>query len=135
MASWLSGVTMLMSACNFGNERMVNLLLEHKASLDMQDSDSVTALMMASLYGHAAIVRLLLRAGARTDLRAPNGKTALDIAKDNCHTECAREFREHATRTTEEARARPAPNDMASTSRDEGGECLAAATIYIQGGC
>ena len=62
---------------------MVSLLLEYKASLDMQDSEGGTALMVACSVGHPSIVRSLLRAGARTDLRDRDGDTALTVAKDN----------------------------------------------------
>ena len=55
------GLRQAASGC--GHLPVVELLLEHGASVDLQDSDGATALMGAAYNGRAAIVRRLLRAG------------------------------------------------------------------------
>ena len=71
------GRTLLMHASANGHERLVEMLLQRGAALDLQDSDGDTALMSATFCGHPAIVRRLLRAGASTGLRDKHGgKTA-----------------------------------------------------------
>ena len=103
-ASSLRSLTMLMFASAGGHAEIVDLLLERKASVDLQDSDGRTALMNAARFGHTAIVQRLLKAGAHIALRNREGKTAVRMAKEQGHTACSEAFREHvqaaAQRTT-----------------------------------
>ena len=41
------------------------ILIENKATLDLQDKDKWTALMYATYYGHTDIVKLLIKNGAK----------------------------------------------------------------------
>ena len=89
----VAGLTLLMAASNFGQPGMVDLLLEHGASLDARASNGMTALMAAAYFGEAAIVRKLLRGGANTRLRNESGLTAMEIAHRRGHAECVKAFR------------------------------------------
>ena len=89
----VAGLTLLMAASNFGKPGMVDLLLEHGASLDARASNGMTALMAAAYFGEAAIVRKLLRGGANTRLRNESGLTAMEIAHRRGHAECVKAFR------------------------------------------
>ena len=61
--------------------KLMNMLLEHKADMDVQDNEGHTALMRAAKNGNAEIVEFLLANGARTDLVNCEGKTVLAIAE------------------------------------------------------
>ncbi len=60
---------------------MANLLLDHGAGVNIQNTSGATALIYAATYGHTAIVQMLLEAGAYRGLKDTDGKTALDHAK------------------------------------------------------
>ena len=71
--------TPLIAAAMFGQTDLVRFLLEHDASLDLQNADGATALHVAALFGHPRSVSLLLAAGAARDVRNNNGQMALDL--------------------------------------------------------
>ena len=56
------------------------LLLDFKASVDLQDTDGDCALHVACGQGHAAMVRLLLDRGASLTLCNKRGNGCLEIA-------------------------------------------------------
>ena len=58
------GTTLLMEASSAGRVMLVDLLLECRASVDLQDSQGVTALMGAANGQHLSIVLRLQQAGA-----------------------------------------------------------------------
>ena len=91
----VGGITMLMRACLNGDSSLVVVLLKHRASLDLQDSNGMTALMQASGRGHPHIVQELLEAGAQVGLRCFNGMTALLMARTEGNSECASKIEEH----------------------------------------
>ena len=73
--------TLLHVASLCGNERVTALLLERRASPNLQDNLGCTALHAAATFGHFAIVWRLLSAGARTDMRVfGTGHTPLQAA-------------------------------------------------------
>jgi hypothetical protein len=74
------GATALMRAAYGGDTAMVQVLLEAKADVNLQDDYGGTALIYAAQGNHAGIVRILLRAGADPSLESKNGMTALQIA-------------------------------------------------------
>ena len=84
----MSGVTVLMlAACN-GRERVVDLLLQRGAEVNLQDSDGDTALMAAASQGHERVVDLLLRAWrdrlqarAARDFAPSNGTRQITVAQ------------------------------------------------------
>ena len=84
------GLTLLMIAALHGRESVVEMLLERKEALDLQDRIGYTALMWAARPGQPAAVRQLLAAVADTRLRSGNSRTALQETRD---AECARLLR------------------------------------------
>ena len=59
----ICGITLLTMASCHGRAPLVEVLLERRASLDLQDSVGSSALMCAALNGHIGIVQRLLGAG------------------------------------------------------------------------
>ena len=51
-------------AAGYGHERVVELLLQNGADVNLQNSNGGTALMIVALLNHPAVVQRLLRAGA-----------------------------------------------------------------------
>jgi hypothetical protein len=97
------GNTLLMHASCLGQELFVDLLLDRKASIDLQNSLTDTALMCAAAHNKAVIIRLLLKAGGHIGLRnGHSGKTAPRIAEDKGHTACVAVFREHVQAVAEQ---------------------------------
>ena len=62
------------------NLQCAKILLDFKASVDLQDTDGDTALHVACRKGHAVIVRLLLDCGASLMLCNKEGNGCLEIA-------------------------------------------------------
>ena len=76
------GQTALSLAAAAGQLDTANLLLEHKAQIDHQDSYGYTALSQAGEYGHVAVVKYLMDCSANPNLRDIYGGTALLRAID-----------------------------------------------------
>ena len=64
-------------AASQGHERVVDLLLQRGAEINLQSSAGYTALMLAAFHGHERVVELLLRRGAEINLQKSDGVTAL----------------------------------------------------------
>ena len=79
-------MTLLMVAAATGHEVMVQMLLQRRASVNLQDSSGCTALIAAALKGEEAIVRMLLQRGARVNFQGYDGSTALMYAANQGHT-------------------------------------------------
>ena len=77
----MSGDTALINASKYGARHIVELLLEHKASLDIQNNDGMTALMYAIYNYDVRVVELLCEAGADINIQNYSGHTAIDIVK------------------------------------------------------
>jgi ankyrin repeat protein len=76
--------TALMQAAIFGHTRVLKVLLDAGAPVDVQTTDNhFTALIEAALSGHTESVQLLLKAGADPGIKDKDGKTALDWARQN----------------------------------------------------
>ena len=69
-----------MIAARGGHETTARLLLQHRASVVLQDSKGGTALMYSSFYGHEAIARLLHQHHAALDRQNALGRTKLKAA-------------------------------------------------------
>lgn len=76
-----SGSTLLATAALMGHTKIVALLLEHGANVNVRSRDGGTALHTAAFLGRAEVVKLLLEKGADTTLRNNMGSTAIDGAK------------------------------------------------------
>ena len=80
------GVTALWAASKEGHAKVVKLLLEKGADVNVKDTtNDETALWIASKEGHEEVVKLLLAAKADVNVKAKDGKTALGIAKHEGH--------------------------------------------------
>ena len=113
-------VTLLMGAAHAGQTPLVRLLLQRKASLDLQDDLGNTALMvaagcglialmLAALNGQTATVQVLLEVGADASLRDVDGLTALQWAEHKKHAATARLLRQHAAKPSHRLPRRPPP--------------------------
>ena len=133
-------ITLLMIAARGGHETTARLLLQHRASVDLQDSKGGTALMYSSFYGHEAIARLLLQHHAALDRQNALGRTPLMAAclkghdaivrlllragartdlRDTEHQLTALEFAEHkgnSARAWRRAQVAPRPRARADRS-------------------
>ena len=75
----INGVTALMIACQKGDEKSIENLLERHSEDDvnLQDSGGKTAFMRACMFGNLDIAAILLYNGAHVDTQDNEGKTAL----------------------------------------------------------
>jgi hypothetical protein len=76
--------------------RMVQLLIELGADVDVQSTGGYTPLMVAAGRGKTDIVKELLEAGANANIKSKNGETALGIARKKGYSETAAAIKEHA---------------------------------------
>jgi ankyrin repeat protein len=74
---------------------VVTLLLEHDASLDIQDKDGWTALHHAAFKGNVNIMTILLKHGASLDIQDKDGWTALHVSASNGHVDVVTLLLEH----------------------------------------
>ena len=77
--------TALIIASKKGQYKLVTLLLDRHAAVDLQNDKCESALMKAAEFGHEKVVELLLAKNATTDLKDEKGETALIKAKKNGH--------------------------------------------------
>lgn len=82
-----SATTALFVACVQGNEKIVSLLLEHKADVD-KPFEEQTPLQAASKQGHDQCLSLLLQYGADCDREFLDGKTSLIAASQLNYARC-----------------------------------------------
>jgi ankyrin repeat protein len=81
------GQTALMLAAHAGQREIVELLITHRANLNVTAKFELSALMLAIVAGHTEIAILLARTGADQSLRGSGtpgfaGKTAYDLATE-----------------------------------------------------
>ena len=79
-----TGNSLLMIASKNGHLSVVQLLLKHKASLELQVR-GCTALWQASAHGHEKVVNILLKHGASLGSECSEGCTELMIAASGGH--------------------------------------------------
>jgi ankyrin repeat protein len=74
------GQSPLSKAAEYGNMRVVKLLLEKGADLDSEDKHGQTPLLLASRKGNVEVVKLLLEKGANVESKDDSGWTPLLLA-------------------------------------------------------
>lgn len=124
-------VTMLMMACEHGQEQAVKLLLERGASVDLTSSDGGTALMFASGRGHERVVRCLLGWNAAFDVQNHQGLTALMSACFYDHVSIVRRLLTAGAAT--ELRAVSGQTALQCAERGGSTECVAAIKEHERG--
>jgi len=72
-------------ACSEGHVEILQLLLDHGASVNTRTFDGETALHLCSSIGYESCVEHLLAAGARTEVKTATGKSAADLARQMGH--------------------------------------------------
>jgi serine/threonine-protein phosphatase 6 regulatory ankyrin repeat subunit B len=82
-----SGCSSLVLASRYGHLDTVNLLLDRKVKVNVQNFLLNTALIYASRKGHQEIVVSLLSNGSDPNIKGQNGQTALIEASANGHLE------------------------------------------------
>jgi ankyrin repeat protein len=82
-----SGKTALRWAVEYEHLEVADLLLNHKASLDVADAIGRTPLLRAARYGQTRAVQFLLNKGNNVEHRDNNGRTALLLAAREGHLE------------------------------------------------
>jgi len=80
-----AGNTQLHAAVTLKSERLVRLLVKHKAELSDQNRRGATPLLLAAESGQAAVAELLLQAGAGLHLCDSSNRSALELALENGH--------------------------------------------------
>lgn len=78
--SGINSQTPLMLACAWGDDRAVDMLLDARATLDLQDAQGNTALMHVPAE-QPGMMKKLLDLGAHPGFKNAQGKTVLDISK------------------------------------------------------
>ena len=81
----VSSITALLVAAGNGQERVVDLLIQRGAEVDLQSSAGHTALMFAARSGQERVVDLLIQRGAEVDLQNSRKETALGFAAHTGH--------------------------------------------------
>lgn len=84
------GRAALSFAAASGNMRILNLLLDHLASVEHRDRFGDVAMHWAAIYGKVDAVKRLLAAGAAVDPQNQQGVTPLMLAISNNRREAAR---------------------------------------------
>lgn len=85
-------LTVLMWAAGYSNDvppgdaaKMIQLLLDQDAALDLQDNRGWSAMMTAASMGHSGVVEILIKAGADVHLTSTDGRTAATLARTADH--------------------------------------------------
>lgn len=78
-----TGMTALMFSAEFGDARVIRLLVAEGADVDGTDRRGETALMKAAQSGKRSAAKALLELGADHGIEDYTGRTALQIARNN----------------------------------------------------
>jgi len=71
------GATALHSACEFADEEIIKLLLEHRANVHAKDNDQRTPIIWASFFGQVRCIKVLLESKANLEDTDNGGFTPL----------------------------------------------------------
>jgi len=74
------GRTALINAAFYNNTALMEMLIDRKAELDVQDKNGYTALHFAAQEAHTEAARILLEHGANPDITDKHGNTAAWVA-------------------------------------------------------
>ncbi len=91
------GQTALMLAAHAGHGQVVEILIAHRANLNVTAKFGLSALMLAVVAGYTDVARLLAKAGADLSLRGTGApgfadKTAYDLAVERGMLELSAEL-------------------------------------------
>ena len=75
--------TLLIKTSYHGHKKLIQLLFEYDAQVDMQDYDGWSALMAGSENGQTEVVKLLHEYSAQLDLQDNDWWTAMMVASQN----------------------------------------------------
>ena len=114
-------VCLLMMACERGNKKIVQSLLQHNANVDYQDkSTGDTPLMLTSRKGYKEIVQLLLEWGANAD----NVHKAIGVAIRHGHSDITTVLTSHTIPSSGEYQQLvPPSSDGQSSQSSMDGHC------------
>ncbi|XP_029288948.1 ankyrin repeat, SAM and basic leucine zipper domain-containing protein 1 [Cottoperca gobio] len=85
-----SQMSCLMLTARDGYIKVINLLVSHRAEIDVQDANGYTALCVAVQYGREDAVLKLLQLGADKTIRTKTGKSPADLSVVFKHTQIGR---------------------------------------------
>ncbi|MEI0697330.1 ankyrin repeat domain-containing protein [Brachyspira intermedia] len=72
-----------------GHIKIVRLLIDSGADINLKNIADVTVLILASMNNHLEIVKYLVENGADINVKDKKGRTALRYAVENGHSEVA----------------------------------------------
>jgi ankyrin repeat protein len=92
------GVTLLFIACQLGDLKSIQLLLDAKADVNLEADSGCTPLHVVSNRGNLEAVKLLLAAGADVRLKNARRQTPLQLAQKRGYTEIVKIIQEQVHR-------------------------------------
>jgi ankyrin repeat protein len=92
------GAAPIQSAAAAGYEKIVELLLKHKADPNIREQGGYTPLHAAAQNGDKDMIYTLLYGGADLTLQSDDGKMPLDLALEAGHAEAAKLLQEGITK-------------------------------------
>ena len=82
--------TALMLSCEYGHIRVVSLLLDLEADMEMRDKNGETAMHYCTSNGHLDVVKMMVKAGGNIEVKNYNGYNPLMMAADFNHLDIVR---------------------------------------------
>jgi len=124
------GVTPLMAAAVAGRPRVVEVLLEAGAAVELTDYFfGCTPLMFGCMSGNAEVVKLILRSGAKVDCTDMTGRTPLMVVAATGSFQIAESLLEHGAEVNIRNRFGATSLDLA----DRNGNSRIAALLVAHG--
>ena len=82
--------TALMLGCEYGHTRVVSLLIDMEADMEMRDKNGETAMHYCTSNGHLDVVKIMVKRGGNIEAKNYNGYNPLMMAADFNHLEIVR---------------------------------------------